>query len=195
MAINGQELVKNACRELGINLTALVAATSVWASPDSVAHIRRMNINPNALWKTNIRRLRLKDGEVTGEHSQLDDHYLDDNSVPNYAMKVITGKVVDQNSFHVCHIYPGSCYEVDFHTAIPNLVFIPKEIAGLSDFDENVMQALKYRSYELYDFYIDEIPQKPLGYDSLRWREPEPYTSNAIKAVSRRDYYHRLRRL
>ena len=189
MKLNGQQLIKDACKLLNINLVDLVAATTIWAHPDSVNLLRSLHVNPNALWKFNIRRHFHT--ETRRVISEVDGCYLDENTEANKAIKIVTGNIAEAGTFHVCHIYEGSCYEKDYHLSIPNLVLIPKEIATLTDHDHNVKEALKYRSYELYNFHYQTIPIKPIGYDKLFWRKPTPFTLDIKESIlSRRKLYY-----
>ncbi|MDR1389235.1 MAG: hypothetical protein LBJ31_04600 [Treponema sp.] len=55
-----------------------------------------------------------------------------------------------------------------------DLVSIPNAIAGLSDFSDDVIKALQYRSYELYRWYPQGHPEpkKPVNYPA-NWQTPQ----------------------
>lgn len=57
----------------------------------------------------------------------------------------------------VCHIWPGTTYDERYHTLLANLVLIPRILANLSDYFNAVIDVLKYRSYELYGWYPEEL--------------------------------------
>jgi hypothetical protein len=69
-------------------------------------------------------------------------------------------------ALHVCHVWPETCYDVRYHTSLANLVLLPAPLAGLSDHHKAVAECLRYRSYELFGWYPEEVsaPVKPLGY-------------------------------
>lgn len=181
--INGNDLLKEKCRELKINLTALIAQTCIWANPEVVSTLRGDNENSNALWVKNCRRS--KTTEIRREFGS-DGCFLDDNTFANKAIKMATGEITVQGTFTVCHIYEDSCYDKNYHTSICNLVLIPKEIYSLTDNDKEVVSALKYKSLELYNFFINTEPQKPYGYDELNWRRPEPFSDKIKKSIMNR---------
>jgi hypothetical protein len=88
--------------------------------------------------------------------------------------------------FEACHIWPRTCYDERFHTAIANLVLLPRALAGLSDHDPEIQASLQYRAHEPYSWYPDgaDIPQRPAFYPS-RWPTPEPPSAIVPSYVAR----------
>jgi hypothetical protein len=102
---------------------------------------------------------------------------FDDNSYANVAIKRATGLGKSAEGFEACHIWPLTCYDERYHTAIANIVLLPRALAGLSDHAIEIQSALQYRAFELYGWFPHGVPQpiKPEFYPS-NWREPQPDT-------------------
>ena len=166
--MNGNQALQKALQKLNINLGCLIAETSIWASPDVCKQL--INETGNVVWFPNLRRGR--SGEKKG--SIIDNIKIDDNTYANYAIKNAVGiKRTGIENYNTCHIWPNTCHNERYHTAIPNLVLIPNSIAGLSDHSEEVKKILQYRSFELYGWYPEEEqkPAKPRNYPT-NWQEP-----------------------
>jgi hypothetical protein len=158
-----------------IHLNVLVAETSLWAHPE--VHKRILRESGGATMFPNVRRARTAKGEKRGQ--VINGIRLDDNSYANMAIKRAVGLGRDGvEGFETCHIWPRTCYDERFHTAIANLVLLPRALAGLSDHDLEIQSSLQYRAYELYSWYPDGVdaPKKPEFYP-LEWRGPELPTS------------------
>ena len=143
------------------NLECLIAETSVWASPDVCKQLK--DKTGNIVWFPNTRRG--KSGEKKG--SCINGIQIDDNTSANNAIKYAIGiNRKEIKNYHTCHIWPKTCYNERYHTAIPNLVLIPSAIAGLSDHSDEVKKTLQYRSFELYGWHSEKEPQpvKPKNY-------------------------------
>lgn len=113
---------------------------------------------------------------------------LDDNTRANQAIKRAIGvSLNDIKGFEACHLWPGTAYDVRYHTVIANLVLLPRALAVLSDHDADVLAKLQYRALELYGWHPEEVapPSKPLNYPTC-WREPEPFTPEVEMAMARR---------
>lgn len=164
------EMVKDACIRLQINLSTLIAETALWANPQT--HHRQVRQSGCAAVFPGVRRLKLGQGEKRGVTNGVG---LDDNSYPNIVIKRSLGvhrsKII---GFECCHVWPNSCYDTRYHTAIANLVLIPRALASLADHDPGVMAALQYRAKELYNWHPAEqtTPEKPADYPD-NWRKPE----------------------
>lgn len=185
MKINGSEEVTKALEKLDFDLVSLIAETSIWADPEYCINLKRntgsVTMNPKC------RRGRTE--EKRGD--KIDGITIDDNTYANNAIKRAVGiKREDISDYEACHIWANTCYDERYHTAIPNLVLIPRAIASLSDHMEAVIDALKYRSYELYKWKpeeVEEAPLKPAKYPS-NWREPQQYIKNIINKKSLQEY-------
>ena len=178
-------LLTEAADRHGIRLSVLVAETGLWASPE--VHRRLMTENGMGVFFPNIRRCRTSKGEQRGE--RIDGIYLDDNSYANHAIKRALG-IPRENliGFEACHIWPTTCYDERYHTAIANLVLLPRALAGLTDHDKEIQKALQYRAYQLYDRWRpDESPSptEPTFYPS-DWSEPLAFTDAVSRALSKR---------
>lgn len=177
-------LLREATRRHGIHLSVLVADTGLWASPD--VHRYLLAENGTGAFFPNTRRYRAGIGERRAE--VRDGVRLDDNSYANHALKQALGLGRGGAvGFEVCHVWPKSCYDARYHTAVANLVLLPRPLAGLSDHDEEVGAALRYRSYELYGWHPAEEPPptRPAFYPDA-WRAPEPFTPGVRRALAAR---------
>jgi hypothetical protein len=165
---DANEMLQRACVKHEIELCVLIAETALWAHPDT--HRRQLETHGAPAVFPHIRRLRSgeKRGLVNGER-------LDDNSYANMAIKRFLG--ADRSEivgFECCHIWPDTCYDPRYHTAIPNLVLLPRALASLSDHHLQVSACLQFRAYQLYGWHPIEhpIPEKPATYPDC-WRAPE----------------------
>ena len=142
----------DAFHELEKPLIDLVAQTSVWVEPSKV---KRNPVYPN-----------VKRGTVKNKGEIIDGIRIDDNTYPNRAIKQAISKDINFVNYVACHIWPGTQYDERYHTQLANLVLVPKVIAGLTDFCHRVVDVLKYRAYELYNWYPEEeaVPEKPSYY-------------------------------
>jgi hypothetical protein len=134
----------------------------------------------------NHRRCRLGQGEMPGQ--RVGPITLDNNSYANHAIKRALGvhrKML--RGFETCHIWPMTCYDPRYHTAIANLVLLPRALAGLADHDEYVQRALQFRAFELYQWFPEEAdqPKRPADYPE-GWLPPLPFTSIVARALGRR---------
>jgi hypothetical protein len=170
--MSGNEELAKAAKKLNIDLTRLVAETSIWASPEFCEQLKQKN--GEVVYYPNVRRGR--NNETKGDI--INGIRIDDNTYANVAIKNAVGiDRKDIKDYETCHIWEDTCYDERYHTAIPNLVLIPNAIASLSDHSEDITNALKYRSYELYGWYPKEKsqPQKPCNYPD-NWQEPAKNT-------------------
>lgn len=138
-------------------LMDLIAESSIWVSPDKA---------PLSPMYPNIKRGAPKDRSKI-----IDGCQIDDNTYANTAIKRAISSTVKFKNYTVCHVWPGSTYDARYHTLLPNLVLIPRVVAGLSDFSQEVINVLKYRSWELYGWHPEEdAPAKPSCYPE-NWRD------------------------
>ncbi len=174
------EMLLEAANRHQIHLSILVAETGLWANAE--VHRRIVRETGGAAMVPNCRRARTAQGEKRGQ--VIDGIRLDDNTYANVALKRALGlHRLQLEGFEVCHIWPRTCYDQRFHTAVANMVLLPRSLAGLSDHDAEIQASLQYRAYELYGWYPEgaDVPAKPAFYPT-NWREPEPLPSG----VSRR---------
>jgi hypothetical protein len=176
-SIEGTALLREAAARHQVCFITLIAETGLWADPQ--VHARLVEETGSAAWFPNMRRGRIHHGEKRGQ--TRDGIRFDDNSYANTAIKQAIG-YRGIKGFATCHIWPNTCYDERYHTAIANLVLLPRAIAGLSDHDEMVQAALQYRAYELYGWHPVEVPtpQKPAIYPTS-WLEP---VSSSVKRAS-----------
>ena len=179
---DGSSLLKEAAKKHGINLSVLVAETSLWANPE--VHRQLLKDNKNGAFYPNVRRA--KKGE--GIETLVGGVRLDGNTYANYAIKYAIGippksegKII---GFETCHIWPLTCYDEKYHTAIPNLVLLPAPLASLTDHDSEIQAILQYRSFELYKWIPNgkQRPQKPENYPTC-WRRPFEFTEKIEKSI------------
>ena len=181
-SFNALQLLEDACAKHLIRLDVLVAETALWASPET--HRHQLHVHGSAAVFPKIRRARLGQGEKRGVKNK---EGLDDNSYANVVIKRALG--MHRKSivgFECCHIWPNSCYDTRYHTAIANLVLIPRALASLTDHNPEIQTALQYRAYELYGWHPEEklAPEKPENYP-YNWRSPQPYTGAATVTPAR----------
>lgn len=184
MQLNADDILENAVRTLNIDLPALVAATSIWASPDIVQPLRA--IHPDAAVCPDVRRYKRPQGEVRRKKGD-DGATLDDNTTANRIAKQAMGLTGLAKGFAVCHIWPDTCYDVRYHTSLANLILLPQALATLSDHDPTVVAALQYRAFELYGWHPREreAPTRPQRYPS-NWRSPEAAPAGLAARLVRR---------
>lgn len=169
-----------------IHLSLLVADTCLWACSDY--HRQLINDTGCPAVFPKVRRARVGQGERRGQFCE--GVRLDDNSYANLAIKRAIGLARGQaTGFETCHIWPLTCYDERYHTAVANLVLLPRALAGLSDHDDEIQRVLQYRAFELYSWWPENQsrPAKPDFYPT-NWREPqpEPLVTGSIAAVTRR---------
>jgi hypothetical protein len=171
--IAASELLFEAVKRYDIHLSLLVADTGLWVNPEF--HNRLVRDTGSAAMFPKVRRARIGQGEHRGQI--VDGVRFDDNSYANVAIKRAAGLGKSAEGFEACHIWPLTCYDERYHTAIANIVLLPRALAGLSDHAIEIQTALQYRAFELYGWFPKDVPQpvKPEFYPS-NWREPQPDT-------------------
>jgi hypothetical protein len=171
--VTASDLLLESVQRQDIHLSLLVADTGLWANPEF--HHRLVRDTGSAAMFPKVRRARIGQGEVRGQI--VEGVRFDDNSYANVAIKRATGLGKSAEGFEACHIWPLTCYDERCHTAIANIVLLPRALAGLSDHAVEIRTALQYRAFELYGWFPDgeQQPQKPEFYPT-KWREPQPDT-------------------
>lgn len=170
------EFLLEAVTQHSIHLSLLVADTGLWVNPEF--HNRLVRDTGSAAIFPSVRRARISQGEQRGQI--VDGVRFDDNSYANVAIKRAAGLVKSAEGFEACHIWPLTCYDERYHTAVANIVLLPRALAGLSDHAIEIQTSLQYRAFELYGWYPEgrQPPVKPEFYPS-KWRDPQPDTINA----------------
>ena len=184
MIYDAASILERASAKHGVDLCVLVAETGLWASPEVAQRLLAETGVPRFFPR--MRRLRANQDERRGE--VLNGIRLDDNTYANHAIKQVLGVGRDgARDVEVCHIWPGSCYDDKCHTAIPNLVLLPRSLASLSDHNPRIQASLQYHSFELYRRYPASVgkPARPLGYPDC-WLPPFPFTERIARAIRNR---------
>jgi hypothetical protein len=178
---DAQQMLDDALAKHKTRLDVLVAETALWAHPN--VHHRHQEEHKSAAVFPHVRRVNVGKGEKRGQ--TIGGIKLDDNTYANNAIKRALGinrkKLV---GFECCHIWPKTCYDTRYHTAIANLVLLPRALAGLTDHNQVIQQAIQYRAYELYKWHPAELPQpkRPTNYPE-NWLEPltDPLASRGTR--------------
>lgn len=112
---------------------------------------------------------------------------LDDNTSPTLAFRW-AARQERPPDVQFNHIYKRP-YDPDCYTALWNICVTPAFLAKLTDVHDDVIAALRRRSFDLYGYLPADKPEPepPDGYDSLekKWRKPPPPVSD-LEAVLRR---------
>lgn len=179
---DAQKMLKATAERYGIRFEALVAETGLWASPE----VHRSLIEAgSAAWFPGVRRKR---GAAENRGETVDGVTFDDNTKANQAIKLAVGYHRKHLiGFETCHIWPETCYDAECHTAIANLVLLPRALAGFSDHDPAVSAALKFRAFELYGWHPAGAmpPERPSDYP-VNSRPAEDFSDAVRNALSRR---------
>lgn len=189
--VDGIAALDDAAKRLNIDLLALIAETAIWANPG--VHKWLGERHHTAAFFPMTRRYRSKTEQ---RREIVKQELLDDNTLANRAIKSAIGRKQSEiKNYTACHVWPGSCYDSQAHTVIANLVLLPSPLAALSDFHPRIVEALKCRSYELFNWLPphSQPPDRPPDYPTT-WRTPEPF-SDAVRAKLQRlnlDYLSRL---
>jgi hypothetical protein len=181
---DGFALLRVAEQETGTDLAAFLAAATVWANPR--VHAVLLRSDPLGLWYPGTRRYKRGAGERRGQ--VIDGIRLDDNTYANFALKnALPGGARSYDNYSVCHIWPDTCYDARCHTCIANLVLVPSPLMSITDYHPSIQAALKFRSWELYEWQPPglPVPTKPERYPST-WRAPEPFTTEIESRLSGR---------
>jgi hypothetical protein len=186
--IEARTIVDQAAAELGVSLADLIALSSIWVAPE----VFRILSPVSGVWYPDRRRanlgLRVQGKQIEFVGQVIDGVTLDSNSYPNVAFKQALGfERQDFVGFHVCHVWPGTAYDIKCFANIANLVAIPAELSSLSDHHSDIVACLKFRSWELYGWKPEKekAPAKPDRYPS-RWRDPWPANDAALKLARKR---------
>jgi len=179
---DAQRMLRESAARHGVRFDLLVAETAIWAAPEVHS---ALIANGSPAWFPKVRRGR---AQTEKRGTNVDGVRFDDNSYANLAIKRAIGRLrQDFDGFETCHIWEKTCYDERYHTAIANLVLLPRALAGFSDHDPQISQALKYRAFELFGWYPSDHgqPERPADYPN-KWRAPEAFSNTVVKALARR---------
>ena len=150
-----------------------VASLTAFTHPQTVAQTGNRNV---------FRVVRLRQmsergtfAEVAGCDGRV---MLDDNRAPAVAFEWAHG-IRERPDVQVNHVWQLS-RDVSAYTALPNLCLTPSFLAKLTDTDPTIRNLLRYRAYELFQYWPDATspPTKPTDYARLTWAEPMPAVAN-----------------
>jgi len=195
---NAVNILGQALEDTGIDLGQLIASTALFVSKETAEKLKENNRNGEYTWYPNYRRKDAGTAKKGWDKVGKGAIFYDDNTYANIGIKKALG--YDHKEFYeyeACHIWHKSCYDVRYHTSIVNLVLIPRAIAGLSDFDLDIINLLRYRAFYLYGWYpkkykidgsnyIPKEPKKPDNYDNLTWLNTQPLTAKIEKSIEQR---------
>lgn len=157
--------------QTNVDIAQLIAKCAIFASPDVV---KPKIADKSALLFPKVRRGRNTSKNKEKRGSIIDGIRIDDNTYANRGIKKILGNYEFKN-YEVCHIWPNTATDERYFSMIPNMVLLPRAIAGLTDHLETIQQILQYRAFSLYGWKPDEadVPQIPLNYPQS-WRDSLP---------------------
>ena len=162
-----QELIA-VLEQTNVDIAQLVAKCAIFAPPDVVTP---KIVDRSALLYPKVRRGRNTSKNKEKRGSIINGVRIDDNTYANRGIKKILGNY-DFKNYEVCHIWPNTATDERYYSMIPNLVLLPRAIAGLTDHLESIQQILQYRAFSLYRWKPDEVeePIEPLNYPN-DWKE------------------------
>jgi hypothetical protein len=165
-------------------LEQAVASLAVFTHPDLVKHTQN-----KALF--GIRRAR--GGEKRG--TTVDGVMVCDNQSPTlaflWANEIVEPPQPREVQFN--HLYPLS-QNPDYYTSLANIFITPAFLAKLTDTNQEIMNLLRYRAWEIYEFFPEiaknqkkpfNQPTKPRGYGKLKWA-PHPSKPCSKEALHQR---------
>lgn len=159
---HGKSILDDVIKKAGYSsLLHLVAENTLFTHPDTVKQTGNKN-----LFRT-IRDFS-KRGEVI-DWADSKKAMCCDNEGPNRAFVWSNGDF-KYSEVQFNHVYSDS-QNVEVYTSIANLCVTPAFIAKLTDTDDEVKELLRYRVYDLYGFYQNELPTRPAFYDQLIWKK------------------------
>ena len=164
--LDGREALEGVLRRAGRTVLAAVAEQTVFLHPETVEQTNGEALFPIA-----------RDPARRGCIVELDGRRLmmDDNTSPTLAFEwAAQQKKGPDVQFN--HIYKGAD-NPDIYTALWNICVTPAFLAKLTDAHDDVVAALKFRSFDLYGCLPrgEAQPEPPDGYDDVEWRgHPAP---------------------
>jgi len=110
----------------------------------------------------------------------------DDNTMPTFAFRWAAGWPSTSTDLQFNHVITDSS-DVRHYTALWNLCVTPAFLAKATDGHPEVATALRYRSHELYGSAPHlAAPEKPEGYEQLRWGPVAPPISDLASTMQAR---------
>lgn len=159
MDFNGKNLLFELAKRAGYNdKFELVAAHTLFVHPKTVDETNNKN-----LFRV-IRDFPNRGKIINYNGKEL---MCCDNTGPQHAIEWSIGGM-KKTDIQINHIYSDS-KNVEIYTSLSNLCATPTFIAKLTDTDKEIIELLKYRSFDLYGFYLNHVPTKPERYSSLNW--------------------------
>ena len=178
----GIDHLRRVARRHEYDLAKLVAETGYWVAP-SVHKCFAAFRPPHGAVYPDIRRRVGKDEEAGGstvDPATGDTIRLDLNNYAGGALRRFLGPPPDGDweGYHACHVWPDTATDRRYYTVLANLVLLPAPLAGLSDHDPHIIECLKYRSYQLYEWHPseDQPPACPSNFPAV-WLDPRPVPS------------------
>jgi len=174
---NGNSILRDLTKQAGYpSLAHLVAKHTLFTHPDTVKQTHNQNL-------FRIIRNASRRGEMV-DYSDGKKVMYCDNEGPNRAFVWSNGGIKYQD-VQLNHIYSDS-QNVNVYTSLANLCMTPAFIAKLTDTDLEIKALLKYRSFDLYGFYLEKEPIRPIDYESLNWMPFLPSLTDLEKYLQSR---------
>lgn len=164
-----QELLK-VLGQMNVDVAQLIAKCAIFVSPNVV---KSKIADNSALLYPKVRRGRNTNKNKEKRGSIINGIRIDDNTYANRGIKKIL-KGYDFNNYEVCHIWPNTATNEKYYSMLPNLVLLPRAIAGLTDHLEVIQEILQYRAFHIYGWKPDEVgnPSKSKNYPAENvWRD------------------------
>lgn len=176
MEFNGKSILLDMAKRAGYNNKfELVSNHTLFINPQTVGQTGNQN-----LFRI-IRDFSKRGVVVEHEGSSV---MCCDNMGPQHAFEWSIGGL-KKTDIQINHIYSLPKH-VSAYTSLANLCATPAFIAKLTDSDDDIISLLKFRSFDLYGFYIDKKPTKPVIYDSLIWMDSPPIIEDLESALINR---------
>lgn len=161
------------------NISQLVASFTLFSHPQTVLQTGNRNLFPV---------IRRKAFAEIGKIFTLEDGTIvmrDDNSAAIDSFRWSNA----ERRFPNCqynHIWSNS-QSPDLYTSLANICVTPAFISKLTDTNVLIRKLLRYRAYELYEFWpSDEPPTKPDDWDMLIWAETLPPILDVEQEIRKR---------
>lgn len=119
-----------------------------------------------------------KKGDINADGVRLDDNTYANKAIKTAVLKgfkhygIFAGAKQKFHNYEACHIWPETCYDARYHTSVANVVLLPREVAGLTDYCQAVKELLQYEAWKRFGFKPAEkdVPSKPKNYNKIVWR-------------------------